>query len=73
MATFTLVITYPDAIGAEVLAALQPHYATSAVPMPTAAQIRTAMEAEVRALVRGMVIAARSRTAVAAVADPGIT
>lgn len=73
MASINLVITYQAGDGAEILAALQAAYATNGNPTPTLAQITTILQNEVTAKVKGIVLAARQKTASNAVPQPDIT
>lgn len=54
--TLTLNISIPDADVPDVIAALKLRYASNGVPNPTQAQLRTALEADVRQQLVGLTL-----------------
>lgn len=72
MATvLTLNISVPDADVADVMAALRLRFASNGVPNPTNAQLRTALEGDVRQQLAGMTLQYRHDQA--AVVAPVLT
>lgn len=67
MATFNLVITYPDAQQTRILTALKAKYASNGVPNPTNGQAIESLRLDVAAQIKSAVLNYEQQAAAAAV------